>query len=101
VYNYNRDGVIQYYGGLFDLICALINTISPLDEYVTRHLLNAWAGFLALFFAVKISRRILGEQAAINYGMADVFIAFFFRSLHEQSKGHSRLQQRTSCLSIS
>ncbi len=65
VYNYNRDGVIQYYGGLFDLICALINTISPLDEYVTRHLLNAWAGFLALFFAAKITRKILGEQAAI------------------------------------
>ena len=65
VYNYNRDGVIQYYGGLFDLICAIINTISPLDEYVTRHLLNAWAGFLAIFFAAKITRDLIGEQAAI------------------------------------
>nr|MBP6315113.1 tetratricopeptide repeat protein [Chitinophagaceae bacterium] len=65
VYNYNRDGVIQYYGGLFDLICAVVNTVSPLDEYTTRHILNAWAGFLALFFAVKISRRILGDQAAL------------------------------------
>ena len=65
VYNYNRDGVIQYYGGLFDLICAIVNTVSPLDEYTTRHVLNAWAGFLALFFAVKISRRILGDQAAL------------------------------------
>lgn len=65
VYNYNRDGVIQYYGGLFDFICAIVNKISPLDEYVTRHILNAWAGFLAIFFAAKITRRILGEQAAI------------------------------------
>ncbi len=65
VYNYNRDNVIQYYGGLFDLICALVNTISPFDEYVTRHILNAWAGFMALFFAVKITKRIFGEQAAL------------------------------------
>ncbi len=64
-YNYNRDGVIQYYGGLFDLVCAIVNKFSPLAEYTTRHILNAWAGFVAIFFAARITRRILGEQAAI------------------------------------
>ena len=65
VYNYNRDNVIQYYGGLFDLICALVNKVSPFDEYTTRHLLNAWAGFLALVFAARILKRLLGQRAAI------------------------------------
>lgn len=63
VYNYNRDNVVQYYGGLFDLICAVINKISPLEEYTTRHILNAWAGFLAIFFAAKIAVRIMNKQA--------------------------------------
>lgn len=77
VYNYNRDGVIQYYGGLFDLICALVNSISPFDEYVTRHILNAWAGFVALFFAAKITRRIVGAQAALIALWLMFFSPFF------------------------
>lgn len=76
-YNYNRDGVIQYYGGLFDLICAIVNKVSPFDEYTTRHILNAWAGFLAIFFAAKITGRILGEQAAIIAVWLMFFSPFF------------------------
>lgn len=64
VYNYNRDNVIQYYGGLFDLICALVNKVSPFEEYTTRHILNAWAGFLAILFAARILKRLLGMRAA-------------------------------------
>jgi len=62
---YNRDGVIQYYGGLFDFICAIVNKISPFAEYTTRHILNAWAGFIAMFFAAKISIRIFNRQAGV------------------------------------
>ncbi len=62
---YNRDGVILYYGGLFDLICAVVNSFSPFEEYTTRHILNAWAGFLAIYFSVKICIRCFGNQAAI------------------------------------
>lgn len=60
---YNRDGVIQYYGGLFDLLCAIVNKFSPFAEYTTRHILNAWAGFAAIYFASKIMIRIAGKQA--------------------------------------
>lgn len=62
---YNRDGVIQYYGGLFDLLCAIVNKFSPFAEYTTRHILNAMVGFLAIFFSAKIVRYILNEQAAV------------------------------------
>jgi tetratricopeptide (TPR) repeat protein len=65
VYNYNRDNVIQYYGGLFDLICALVNKVSPFDEYTTRHILNAWAGFLAIVFVGRILKRLLGMRATL------------------------------------
>ena len=63
--DYNRDGVMQYYGGFFDLICAFVNKVSPLNEYTTRHILNAWAGFLAIFFAAKIAARAFNKQAAV------------------------------------
>jgi len=62
---FNRDGVIQYYGGLFDLLCAIVNQFSPFAEYTTRHILNAMVGFLAIFFSAKIVRYILNEQAAV------------------------------------
>ena len=60
---FDRDGVIQYYGGFFDLICAIVNKFSPFAEYTTRHILNAWAGFLAILFAAKIAGRSFGKQA--------------------------------------
>ena len=63
--DYNRDGVMQYYGGFFDLICAIVNKVSPLGEYATRHMLNAWAGFLAIFFAAKIAARSFSKQSAV------------------------------------
>ncbi len=62
---YNRDGVMQYYGGFFDLICAIVNKVSPLGEYTTRHVLNAWAGFLAILFATKIAGRSFNKQAGV------------------------------------
>ncbi len=62
---YNRDNNIQYYGGFFDLICAVVNKISPLAEYTTRHILNAWAGFVAIFFAARISVRAFSKQAGV------------------------------------
>ena len=62
---YDRDGVIQYYGGFFDIICAIANKISPLGEYATRHILNAWAGFLAIFFAAKIAAKAFSRQAGV------------------------------------
>lgn len=62
---FNRDGVMQYYGGLFDFICAIVNKISPLNEYTTRHILNAWTGFLAIFFAAKIAVRAFSKEAGV------------------------------------
>lgn len=77
IYNYNRDNVVQYYGGLFDLICAIVNKVSPFEEYTTRHILNALAGFLGIFFAAKIAVRILNKQAGVIAIWA-MFLSPFF-----------------------
>lgn len=64
-HEFNRDGVIQYYGGFFDIVCAIFNKFSPLGEYPTRHMLNAWAGFLAIFFAARIAVKAFNYQAGL------------------------------------
>jgi Putative Zn-dependent protease, contains TPR repeats len=77
VYDYNRDNVVWYYGGLFDLLCAIVNKISPLQEYTTRHILNALAGFLAIYFASKITHRTINAQVAVVLVLL-MFLSPFF-----------------------
>ena len=60
----DRDGVILYYGGFFDLICAALNKISPFGEYETRHVLNALAGFVAILFSGKIVAMLSDKRIA-------------------------------------
>jgi Dolichyl-phosphate-mannose-protein mannosyltransferase len=62
---YDRDLVIQYYGGLFSVICVMVNKVSPFAEYTTIHLLNALSGAVATLFAAKICKRYIGESAAV------------------------------------
>jgi Dolichyl-phosphate-mannose-protein mannosyltransferase/ChAPs (Chs5p-Arf1p-binding proteins) len=61
----DRDYVIQYYGGLFSVICALFNKISPFAEYTTIHIFNALSGVLASYFIAKICQRYFSDGAAI------------------------------------
>lgn len=74
---FDKDGVVQFYGGFFDLIAAIVNKVSPLSEFTTRHILNAWAGFLAIFFAAKISIRVGGQRMAVICTWL-MFLAPFF-----------------------
>ena len=74
---YDRNGVIQYYGGFFDLVCAVINKISPLKEYTTRHLLNAWVGFIAILFSAKLAARFFSKQTGVLCTWL-MFLAPFF-----------------------
>lgn len=60
----DRDGVLMYYGGFFDLICAVVNTFSPFEEYTTRHILNAWAAFIAIYFSARLVALIADKRIA-------------------------------------
>lgn len=74
---YDRDGVVIYYGGFFDLICAVVNKFSPFAEYTTRHILNAWAGFIAIFFSARIVAMITDKRWA-THTVWLMFLAPFF-----------------------
>jgi hypothetical protein len=74
----NRDGVLTYYGNIFDIICIWFNKISPWDEYTTRHIINAMVGFLGIFFSAKIIKKYFGTWPAIICLWLMVFYPFYF-----------------------
>ena len=61
----DRDNAFKYYGAFFDVTAALLNKISPLSEYDTRHLLNSWVGFAAILLCAFIALNIAGWRAAL------------------------------------
>ena len=73
----DRDVIIQNYGGLFSVICALFNKISPFPEYTTIHIFNALSGFVATYYTAKICQRYFGNAAAI-FSVFLMFLAPFW-----------------------
>jgi hypothetical protein len=54
-----------YYGGFFDLVAAIVNLVSPLDVYVTRHFLGGVFLLAGLAGAWRLTRLLAGERAAL------------------------------------
>lgn len=74
---YDRDSILKYYGGFYDTICAVVTKVSPFELFTTRHIINALMGFLAIFFASKIIKKVIGIRAAI-FGIWLMFLSPFF-----------------------
>ncbi len=73
----DRDEVIGYYGGIFSVICALINKILPFEDYTVIHFFNALVGFVSIYFAARIANRYIGQGAAIITSVI-MFLAPFY-----------------------
>lgn len=56
---------LYYYGGLFDLLAALANLVSPFGHWATRHLLEALAGLAGLAGAWRLGRRVGGPAVGV------------------------------------
>jgi hypothetical protein len=69
------------YGGLFDILAALLNAVSPLGEYETRHLLGGLFGLAGLAGAWRLARLVGGERAG--------FLALLLLLLTPSYYGHS------------
>jgi hypothetical protein len=54
---------LYYYGGLFDLIAALLNLVSPFGHWATRHLLEAFFGLAGLLGSWRLARHLGGPAA--------------------------------------
>ncbi len=74
----NRDGVLTYYGNIFDIICIWLGWISPFDEYTTRHLFNAFVGWLGIYFTAQILKRYWGARAATIGALMIFLFPFYF-----------------------
>ena len=53
------------YGGLFDLVAALLNLISPFGEYETRHLLGGLIGVAGLAGVWRLGRLLGGPRVGL------------------------------------
>jgi hypothetical protein len=51
---------LYYYGGLFDMVAILLERVSPLDIWDTRHLLSALIGILGIAAVWRLGRRLAG-----------------------------------------
>lgn len=54
---------LYFYGGLFDFVAALLNKVSPLGAYETRHLFGGLVGVFGLFGGWRLGR-LLGSKRA-------------------------------------
>lgn len=74
---------LYYYGGLFDYVCAWANKhIGGMDVYDMRHLINAFVGFLMMFFTGLVAREVSGQWRV-------AFFALLFMALSPRLFGHS------------
>lgn len=51
------------YPGLFDVICAALETWVPLNRYVLRHMVNATFGWIGVVFCGRLASRLFGGWA--------------------------------------
>ncbi len=74
---------LYYYGGLFDYCAAWLNkNVGGFDEYELRHLLNAFVGFLMIFFTGLLAREVSNSWRI-------AFFALLFMALSPRIFGHS------------
>ncbi len=76
--NVNRDGVLVYYGNFFDIVCLWLNKISPFGEYTTRHIANAFVGWVGIYYAARLTKRYASKSAAIICILLMFFFPFYF-----------------------
>ena len=70
-----------WYGGLFDLVAAILNKVSPFGYYETRHLLGGLVGVAGLAGAWRLGRLAGGPRAG--------FLAALLLALTPVFYGHS------------
>lgn len=81
---------LYYYGGFFDMVAALLNLVSPLGVYVTRHFLGGIFLLFGLAGAWRLVRLLAGERAAL--------LAIVMLALNPILYGHSFINPKDAPL---
>jgi hypothetical protein len=74
------------YGALFDLIAAIVNKISPLGMFETRHLLNGLVGVVGLIGGWKLGRRLGGPRAGFLAALLLLLIPNYYGLMFNDPK---------------
>jgi tetratricopeptide (TPR) repeat protein len=70
--------VLINYGLFFDSFAALVNKITPLDIYQTRHMLNALVGLMGIFFTGLLAREAGSWRTGLIGLLILTFSPYFF-----------------------
>lgn len=62
--SFDEDGGGAY-GGLFDLICAVVERWVPLERYTLRHIINAIFGWVGVLFCGRLAARVFGTWTGV------------------------------------
>ena len=75
------------YGGLFDTICAALETWVPVNRYVLRHAINATFGWVGVVYCGRLAARLFGPWAGRAGDGPAGGLAAVLRRLDEQPEG--------------
>jgi len=74
------------YGAFFDLMAAIVNRVSPLGVFETRHLLNGLVGVLGLVGCWKVGRRLGGPRAGFAAALVLLLIPNYYGQMFNNPK---------------
>lgn len=70
----------RFYSGFFDTLAVTMQHLLPFDTFETRHLVNAFFGWLGVLYTGLLARRLFGNTAAV--------VAVLFLVLSPRYLGH-------------
>ena len=77
---------LYLYGGLFDLIAAVIAPFSPLPDFETRHLLCATFGVLGIVATWRLARLLAGPRAGLLAVVLLVLCPAYYGTIFNNTK---------------
>ena len=77
---------LYLYGGLFDIIAALLAHILPFDLYDIRHVMSAVAGIGGVVATWATARMIAGPRAALMAGLALAICGVWYGGMFNHTK---------------
>ncbi len=77
---------LYLYGGLFDLVVAIVVPVSPFDEYATRHLLCGLLGVVGVAGTWRLGRQLAGPRAGFLAAAALALCGVYYGAMFNNTK---------------
>lgn len=77
---------LYLYGGLFDLVVAVLVPVSPFDEYATRHLLCGLIGVVGVAGTWRLGRLLGGPRAGLVAALLLALSGVYYGAMFNNTK---------------